>query len=158
EIMNGGWDVVVLGAGIVGAACARECASRGLRTAVVEGSMVGGGATAAGMGHIVVMDDSPAQLALTRYSQKLWLELALELPADVEFEQCGTLWVAADDQDLNAVREQRDLYASVGIETQVLDADALAEAEPHLRRPLARALRVPSYGVLYPACAAGFLV
>jgi glycine/D-amino acid oxidase-like deaminating enzyme len=64
------WDVVVVGAGIVGAACARECASRGLRTAVVEGSVVGGGATAAGMGHIVVMDDSPAQLALTRYSQE----------------------------------------------------------------------------------------
>jgi glycine/D-amino acid oxidase-like deaminating enzyme len=151
-------DVVILGAGIVGAACAHECASRGLNTLIVDVGIVGGGATAAGMGHIVVMDDSPAQLALTRYSQKLWLELALELPADVEFEQCGTLWVAADDQDLNAVREKRDLYASVGIETQVLDADALAEAEPHLRRPLAGALRVPSDGVLYPPCAAGFLV
>jgi len=65
--MSASWDVVIVGAGIVGAACARECAQRGMRTAVVEANGIGGGATAAGMGHIVVMDDSPAQLALTHY-------------------------------------------------------------------------------------------
>ena len=37
--------------------------------------MIGGGATAAGMGHLVVMDDSEAQFALTRYSQTLWEEI-----------------------------------------------------------------------------------
>ena len=70
--MSENWDVVIVGAGIVGAACAYQCASRGMRTAVVEAKSIGGGATAAGMGHIVVMDDSPAQLALTHYSQTLW--------------------------------------------------------------------------------------
>ena len=152
------WDVVVLGAGVVGAACARECASRGLRTAVVEGGIVGGGATAAGMGHIVVMDDSAAQLALTRYSQALWHGLADRLPGNVEFDRCGTLWVAADELEMDEVRRKQTVYASVGVATEVLDGSALAVAEPHLRRPMAGALLVPQDAVLYPPCAASWLI
>ena len=156
--MNSSWDVVVLGAGIVGAACARECAGRGLRTAVVEGSVIGGGATAAGMGHIVVMDDSPAQLALTRYSQTLWRGLADHLPDSVEFDACGTLWVATDEEEMEEVRRKQGVYASVGVAAEVLDGQALAEAEPHLRRPMAGALHVASDAVLYPPCAAAWLM
>ena len=70
------FDVVVIGGGIVGAACAAECAAAKLKVAIVEARMIGGGATAAGMGHLVVMDDSEAQFALTNYSQKLWNEVA----------------------------------------------------------------------------------
>ena len=60
------FDVVIAGAGIVGSACADEFARRGRRVAVVDSDVASGGATAAGMGHIVVMDDSDAQFALTR--------------------------------------------------------------------------------------------
>ena len=52
-------------------------------------------ATAAGMGHLVVMDDSEAQFALTRYSQQLWDEVSAELPREVEHDACGTIWIAA---------------------------------------------------------------
>lgn len=156
--MSESWDVVIVGAGIVGAACAWECASRGLRTAVVEANSIGGGATAAGMGHIVVMDDSPAQLALTHYSQTIWQELSKSLPADVEYESCGTLWVAADDEEMQEVKRKREVYACVGIATEILDRQTLAHAEPQLRRPLAGALLVPSDAVLYPPCAAKFLM
>jgi glycine/D-amino acid oxidase-like deaminating enzyme len=156
--MEAAWDVVVVGAGIVGAACALECASRGLRTAVVEASGIGGGATAAGMGHIVVMDDSEAQLALTRYSQRLWHELAERLPADVEWDACGTLWVAADAEEMEEVRRKQSVYAAAGLATEVLDAAALAEAEPQLRRGMAGALLVRSDAVLYPPCAAGWMM
>jgi len=150
--------VVVVGAGIVGSACAMECASRGLRTAVVEGTGVGSGATAAGMGHIVVMDDSPAQLALTHCSQKLWQDLSKRLPADVEYEACGTLWVATDEEEMREVRRKSEIYTSAGVSTEILDSQMLAEAEPQLRRPLAGALLVSLDAVLYPPCAAGFLM
>ncbi len=152
------WDVVIVGAGIVGSACALECASRGLRTAVVEGKGIASGATAAGMGHIVVMDDSPAQMALTRYSQTLWKGLSDRLPANVEYEACGTLWVASDDEEMQEVRRKSAHYASAGISTVILDCQMLAEAEPHLRQPLPGALLVPSDAVLYPPCAAGYLL
>jgi glycine/D-amino acid oxidase-like deaminating enzyme len=110
------------------------------------------------MGHIVVMDDSPAQLALTSYSQGLWRELSSRLPASAEYESCGTLWVASDDEEMEEVHRKRALYATVGIASEVLDSHALAEAEPHLSPALAGALLVPSDGVLYPPCAAEYLV
>lgn len=156
--MTESWDVVVAGAGIVGAACALECVRRGLSTAVIEPGSIGCGTTAAGMGHIVVMDDSPAQLALTRYSQQLWLGLAPQLPATVEFDPCGTLWVATDDEEMAEVRRKHAVYLEAGVPAQILDPDALALAEPHLRKPLAGALLVPQDGVLYPPGAAAWFM
>src|SRR5690242_21502006 len=94
-------DVLIVGAGIVGAACAFELASAGLRVVVVEEKFTAAGATGAAMGHIVVMDDSEAQFALTRYSQTLWNELRDQLRANVEFDPCGTIWVAADEPQMN---------------------------------------------------------
>lgn len=155
--MNPKYDVAVIGAGIVGTACADELARRGLRVAVVEAGPVGGGATAAGMGHVVIMDDSPAQLALTCYAQSLWNELAPQLPADADYNRCGTLWIAADKEEMEEVERKHGRYAAVGIETKILDRHALEAAEPNLRRPLAGALHVPSDSVLYPQRVAAFL-
>jgi glycine/D-amino acid oxidase-like deaminating enzyme len=152
------YDVVIVGAGIVGAACVVECARVGLSSLVIEAGMIGGGATAAGMGHIVVMDDSEAQFALTRYSQNLWNELADELLPDCEFDPCGTIWVAADDEEMAEVKRKERLYASNGIQVETLDSHALRKAEPNLRHGLAGGLRVPSDSVIYPPCAALFLV
>jgi glycine/D-amino acid oxidase-like deaminating enzyme len=151
------YDVVVVGAGIVGAACADEFARRGMRVAVVDRDIVGGGATAAGMGHIVVMDDSEAQFALTRYSQQLWQDLRPHLPADVEYEQSGTIWVAADEEEMAEVMRKREFYSQRGVPTKVLDSDELRLAEPNLRDGLVGGLLVTEDAVLYPPCAARFL-
>ena len=124
-------DAVIVGAGIVGAACAEALARDGLRVIVVEPGVVGGGATAAGMGHIVVMDDSEAQFALTRYSRELWDELEPQLPARVEFERRGTLWIATDEEEMAEVRRKAGFYGTRGMRTDILDAAALAEAEPN---------------------------
>jgi glycine/D-amino acid oxidase-like deaminating enzyme len=152
------YEAIVVGAGIVGAACADELARRGLQVAVVDRDMVGGGATAAGMGHIVVMDDSEAQFALTRYSQQLWQELKPELPEDVEYEQCGTIWVAADEEEMAEVSRKHECYGKQGVPTEVLDSQRLKHLEPNLRDGMAGGLLVPEDGVLYPPCAARFLI
>ncbi|SRR6266567_890 len=152
------YDVVIIGAGIVGAACADECSRQGMRVAVVDQDVVGSDATAAGMGHIVVMDDSDAQFALTRYSQTLWQSWRAELPADVEYEQCGTIWVAADEEEMVEVRRKQAYYSRRGVPVEVLTADDLERLEPNLRKELAGGLFVPEDGVLYPPCAARFLM
>jgi D-hydroxyproline dehydrogenase subunit beta len=152
------YDVAVVGAGIVGAACAYFLMREGFRVAVLERGIVGGGATAAGMGHLVAMDDSPAQLALTKLSLQLWGELQEELPRSAEYQRTGTLWIASDEEEMVEVRRKYKLYRSVGLECEVLDSATLAEAEPGLRRPLAGALRVLGDGVIYPPVAAQFLL
>jgi len=149
------YDVVIVGVGIVGAACADQLARRGMSVAIVDREMVGAGATAAGMGHIVVMDDSEAQFALTRYSQLLWQELRPELPDDVEYEPCGTIWIAADDEEMAEVWRKREYYSQRGVPSEVLDAQTLQRLEPNLR-PMAGGLLVSEDAVLYPPCAARF--
>ena len=72
------FDVAIVGAGIVGAACAAALSREGLSVAIIDKNGPATGATAAGMGHIVVMDDSDAQFALTKYSQDLWKQFAEE--------------------------------------------------------------------------------
>jgi D-hydroxyproline dehydrogenase subunit beta len=155
---HAGYDVVILGAGIVGAACADEFARRGMRVIVIDRDMIGSGATAAGMGHIVVMDDSEAQFALTRYSQQLWQKLRAELPDDVEYEQSGTIWIAADEEEMTEVRRKHAFYGERGVPTEVLEAAALAKLEPNLRQGMAGGLLVPEDAVLYPPSAARFLI
>ncbi len=152
------YDVAIVGAGIVGAACADEFLRRGMQVAVVDRDLIGGGATAAGMGHIVTMDDSEAQFALTRYSQQLWQKLRSELPADVEYDQCGTIWVAADEEEMIEVRRKRDYYDQREVPTEILDPQALRHLEPNLRAGLAGGLLVTEDAVLYPPCAARFLM
>jgi glycine/D-amino acid oxidase-like deaminating enzyme len=152
------FDAVVAGAGIVGAACASELVRAGMGVALIEPAIVGGGATAAGMGHLAVMDDSEAQFALTRYSRSLWKELAERLPASAEYFPCGALWVAADDDEMAEVERKHRFYSSRAVPVEVLDARALAEAEPNLRAGLAGGLRMIDDAVVYPPCAARFVV
>jgi len=154
--MRTSFDVAIAGGGIVGAACALYCAEAGLSVAVAEPGPIGGGATAAGMGHVVVMDDSPAQLALTEYSRRLWLEMIPELPAEVEYLPCGTIWVAADEEELAECHRKQALAAHVRME--VIDGRELAELEPHLRPGLAGGLLVHDDSTIYPPCAAAYFL
>ncbi len=151
-------DVVVIGAGIVGAACAHALARERLQVLVCESEFPGGGSTAAGMGHIVIMDDSPAQLALTVLSRDLWTEIAPTLPLACEDERPGTLWIAAHDEEMIAVQQKQAVCQRLGVRAELLDAAALARAEPHLRPGLAGALFVPDDRVLYPPNAARWLL
>ncbi|MFN7544777.1 MAG: NAD(P)/FAD-dependent oxidoreductase [Acidobacteriota bacterium] len=146
---------VVVGGGIVGAACARQLEREGFHCVIVERDVIGSGATAAGMGHVVVMDDSEAQFALTRRSRDLWD--AMELPDEVEFERCGTLWVAADEEELEAVRGKLAYYRERGVEAELLDARRLYEAERGLRAGMAGGFLVPGDSVIYAPCAAAWL-
>ena len=152
------FDVLIVGAGIVGCACALECAQEGLRVGLIEGNVPGGGATAAGMGHVVVMDDSHAQLDLTRYSRSLWQQLISKLPDEVEYETRGTLWIAADEEEMAEVHAKQLVYAAAGVRSDVLNEDDVAAEEPRLRRGLAGGLLVPDDGVIYPPAATDWLL
>ena len=152
------YDVAIVGAGIVGAACAASLSASGLRVVVLESNGVATGATAAGMGHIVMMDDSEAQLALTCYSRKLWNDLAVELPSEAEYDRCGTIWVAADSDELDEVERKKSVYAEHGFQTEILDAVSMRELEPNLRPGLAGGLLVKDDSVVYQLCATKFLL
>ncbi len=148
-------DVLIVGAGIVGAACAREFSRQGLSVAVVESAAIGGGATAAAMGHLLVVDG--AGFELSRRSCELWdqwLAESGEHPVQSEHLRCGTLWIARDEEEMTEARQKQSWYAQRGIASELLDGATLARIEPALRPGLAGALRVPGDSRVYPPKAA----
>lgn len=152
-------DIVVVGAGIVGAACAHELARAGLAVRVIDARI--GGATHAGMGHLVVMDDNPAELALSAFSLDIWRAWGPSLSArdaKCAYSPAGTLWIAADDEEMAEAAHKRDRLQAAGVDCELWDAQRLQAAEPALRRGLAGGLRVPGDGLIYaPNAAAGLL-
>jgi D-hydroxyproline dehydrogenase subunit beta len=117
-----------------------------------------GGATQAGMGHLVVMDDNPAELTLSHESLKLWHDWAPRMNADCAFATCGTLWLAANDAEMAAAEDKRGSLQVHGVACELLGAGKLAAAEPALRPGLAGALKVSGDSVVYAPNAARWLL
>ncbi|MFE6298627.1 FAD-dependent oxidoreductase, partial [Streptomyces sp. NPDC057866] len=97
-------DVVVIGAGVVGAACAYYAACSGLTVAVVDRGPVAGGTTGAGEGNLLVSDkEAGPELDLALLSTRLWRALSATLPPETEYEPKGGLVVARTDEGLAAL-------------------------------------------------------
>lgn len=152
-------DVIVIGAGMVGAACAHALANAGLSVLVLDARL--GGATHAGMGHLVVMDDNPAELALSHTSLTYWREWAPAMAAQTcatDYRHCGTLWIAADAQEMQEAEHKRARLQAHGVDCELVTARQLAALEPVLRTGLHGALRVPGDGMVYAPNAAEWLL
>ena len=148
---------VVVGAGIVGAACARAFRARKYEHMLIESHVVGGGATAAGMGHVAMMDDSPAQFALTKYSQQLWHELADQLPDDCECDNYGAIWVAADEEEMKAVWQKKKFYTDNGVAAEAPRCSRACRSRTEPAPGMAGGLLLPGDMVVYPPCVAKWL-
>jgi len=150
------YDLIVVGAGIVGAACADYASAAGLRVAIIEPGPIGGAATAAAMGHLVAMDDDPAEFVLAHYSLGLW-EALTDLP-QAEYSRCGTLWVAAGEEELTRIPQKLARLSAAGVAARAIDAEELYRLEPILVAGLAGGLLVPHEAVVYPPAVARYLV
>jgi len=140
-------DVAIVGGGIVGCACARAAALAGLRVAVFEAQRLGAGATAAAMGHLVTIDEDPAEFALARLSMRLWREWSGW--SRIERRPTGTLWLAETPAQRDAAHAKLARLQAAGLAADWLEPPALHAAEPRLARDLAGALRVPGDEVAY---------
>jgi glycine/D-amino acid oxidase-like deaminating enzyme len=149
-------DVIIIGGGIIGAACADELASQGLHVCVLDCQRPA--ATAAGMGHLVVLDHSPAELALGEYSVRLWRELAPQMPENCAMRNNGTLWLACNEEEMAEAERKHAALSEFGLACELMSGAALAEAEPSLRYGLLGALRVTGDGILYAPNAARWLL
>ncbi|QOC21970.1 FAD-binding oxidoreductase [Wenzhouxiangella sp. AB-CW3] len=150
------FDLVVVGAGIVGAACAEAAAGEGLRVAVVESETIGGGTTSAAMGHVVALDGTPEELAFAAWSQQLWQRFAAS--SGIELNRCGTLWLAPDDAALAELSKQKQRMAQAGVNADMVNQTMLYRLEPELAPGLVGALRVSGDMVIYPPAAARLLM
>ncbi|MFB6558710.1 NAD(P)/FAD-dependent oxidoreductase [Streptomyces sp. NPDC056400] len=152
-------DAVIIGAGVVGAACAYYAARAGLSVAVVDRGPVAGGTTGAGEGNLLVSDkEAGPELDLALLSARLWTELAAVLPPDIEYEPKGGLVVAPDERTVKALRQFAEGQRAAGVEAAPVAADALHDLEPHLAPGLAGGFHYPQDAQVQPALAAARLL
>lgn len=157
--MSQSFDAVVIGAGIVGAACAYYLTRAGLRVAVAERGTVASGTTGAGEGNILISDKEPGpELELTRLSQRLWRELGEELGPEAELDPKGGLVVAAGPAEHDGLTKFAASQADVGVQTQAVPAGELPGLEPHLARGLAGGVFYPEDMQVQPMMAAALLL
>ncbi|MFF9672300.1 NAD(P)/FAD-dependent oxidoreductase [Streptomyces eurythermus] len=152
-------DVVVVGAGMAGAACALYAARAGLEVRVVDRGAVAGGTTGAGEGNVLVSDKEPGpELRLALLSARLWNGLAQELGAAVEYEPKGGLVVASTPGALATLRDLAARQRSAGVTAVPVAADRLPDLEPYLAPGMAGGVHYPQDAQVMPALAAAHLL
>lgn len=153
-------DVVVVGAGVVGAACAFFAARAGLRVAVVDRGPVAGGTTGAGEGNLLVSDKVPGpELDLALHSLALWRDFASTVdPGAIELEPKGGLVVATSAAGLAELRALGREHRSAGVTVDEVGPDDLTRREPLLAGGLAGGAHYPQDMQVQPMLAAAHLL
>ncbi|MET7711897.1 FAD-dependent oxidoreductase [Streptomyces sp. NPDC005407] len=152
-------DVIVVGAGVVGAACAYYAARAGLSATVLDRGSVAGGTTGAGEGNLLVSDKEPGpELDLALLSTGLWQELAELLPPQIEYEPKGGLVVASGEAGMRALRHFAAGQGKAGVQAEEVPEDRLKDLEPHLAPGLAGGFHYPQDAQVMPALAAAHLL
>jgi glycine/D-amino acid oxidase-like deaminating enzyme len=130
--------VVVIGAGIVGAACGYFLSRDGHDVTVLDRGPVGGGTTSRGEGNILVSDKAPGpELELARWSAALWHGLGTDPGSgvhadDLELDAKGGLVVATGDEAMAGLTTFAEAQAAAGVDCSPVGGDGLSGYEPHL--------------------------
>ena len=146
------YDVVVIGAGLVGLACAWSAGRRGLSVLVVDRASeaaAGSSGVAAGMLAPVTEADfgEHAGLALGLAARERWPAFAALLEEQTGrstgFRESGALVVAADRDDVEEVRRLHELHVALGLDSEWLPPSHCRHAEPWLSPRIAGGLHAP---------------
>jgi glycine/D-amino acid oxidase-like deaminating enzyme len=153
-------DVVVVGAGMVGAACAYFCAEAGLDVTVVDRGGVAGGTTSGGEGNILVSDKEPgAELDLALLSVRLWGDLGEWFGAErLELQHKGGVVVAQTPEAAAGLARLAAEQRERGIDAVDVSATELAELEPNLTREVCAGAYYPQDMQVQPMLAAAELL
>jgi len=144
--------VVVVGGGIIGAACAEELTRRGASVTLVERNELASGASGRNQGLWVPPED-PALHEIASRSLAHYLAIADEAPLPIRIDPrpIGTVFVAVDEEGLAEATDTLAAISAGGFAVSELDDAALVKAEPELARDLAAAWFVDAGHRLDPA-------
>lgn len=154
-------DVIVVGAGIVGAACARALVASGLSVTVVERGASAGGTSASGEGNLLLSDKAPgAELVLAQYAASLWPATVAELRNELgdafpslEFETKGGLVVATTAPGAQPLLDFAEGQRGAGVDARPITNSEAFGLEPDLNPAITAAVYYPEDCQVQPAIA-----
>ncbi|KAL8139059.1 hypothetical protein V2J09_005060 [Rumex salicifolius] len=136
------FDVVVVGAGIIGLSIARQfLLNSDLSVAVVDASLPCSGATGAGQGYIWMAHKIPGSETwnMAVRSQQLWQQLAKSMqdqgvdPLDeLGWKKTGSLLVGQSSKEAVVLKKRVDELCSAGVNAEYLTGHDLLHKEPEL--------------------------
>ena len=134
---NKAYDVVVIGAGVIGTSTAYHLVKKGLSVALVDRSDVARGTSSHCDAMAMLTDKQPGADAALGYASILrFLELQKELSYDFECRQEGSLYVCENDSQLELATKYVKQMQSEGYDVHIADPYELHEREPFLARDL----------------------
>ena len=146
------FDVVVIGAGIVGSFVARKLSSYQLSVAVLEKEPDVGNVTTMANSAIVHSGYDPVpgtlKAKLNVLGNKMMDQVCEEL--DVEMERVGSLTAALYDEQLPMLEKLAERSAQNGVEVKILNAEETLKLEPHLNPQVKGSLFAPTAGIVNP--------
>jgi glycine oxidase len=160
------FDVAVIGGGIAGLVVAWRAQQRGLRTIVLERGELGHGATHVAAGMLAPISEARAGerelLALNRASLDRYPAFVEELTQasgiDPGLRTCGTLAVARDRDEAEALERELAERQALGLPVERLLASEARRREPALAPTLRLALAIPDDHAIDPRALASALV
>jgi len=144
-------DLVVIGGGLIGLACAFEARRAGLEVLLLERDTCGRHASSASAGGVRSLNRDPAEIPLARAALPLWAGLAERLGADVGFAASGQIRVAEDETALAALEARAARTQAAGwTHERMIGPNVLFERVPTLARHCLGALTVDDDGFADP--------
>ncbi|HKV19779.1 MAG TPA: FAD-dependent oxidoreductase [Mycobacterium sp.] len=153
---------VIIGAGIVGCAVARELSAHGVTVDIVDRGAPGAATTAHCEGNILVSDKGPGpELALQQLSRRLWPGVLSEIRDDcgadatdpVEWEPKGGIVVATTSDGADGLTRFAAGQTAAGVTAHAMTADDAHAAEPYLTRDFTAAYHYPDDAQVQPVAA-----
>ncbi|HKI97233.1 MAG TPA: FAD-binding oxidoreductase [bacterium] len=143
-------DVVIVGGGIVGCACAYQLARRGVRVVLLDKGRIAGEQSSRAWGFVRQQDRDPAELPLMVAGNRLWRDLESELGADVEWVPGGMLALARTEADLAHYEQRACLEQAAGADSYMVTPEQIRTLLPQLAVPVRGGLHTPSDGHAHP--------
>ena len=125
-----GVEVVVIGAGVTGAAAAYELSKAGVQTAIIEAGEVGSVASGASAGGVRQQNRDPRELPIAMKAIQRWPHLEEELGADLHYLQDGHVHLVEFEDDLPAVENRVKRERDAGLEIEMVYGQDLHELVP----------------------------
>ncbi|MGC9397958.1 MAG: NAD(P)/FAD-dependent oxidoreductase [Anaerolineae bacterium] len=150
--MQNRYDVIIIGAGIVGAMTARFLSRYDLDVLLIEKeSDVCTGATASNSALIhggYAAHPGTLKAEMNVKGNSMWTQLSEEL--QFPFERCGTYVVAVDEEELPQIKEEQAKGEANGVPTEIISGEEMRRREPHINPEVSGALYCPTGGIVDP--------
>jgi glycine oxidase len=152
------FDLVVVGGGVIGLACAWRAAQRNARVAVVERSQPPAGATRVAAGMLAPVGElafgEPELLKMTLAAAELYPDFVAELEQasgiSIGYRRDGALHIALDRDEAAELRRVHELQRSLGLGAEWLPPRRCRELEPGLTPSFNGGVHAPAEGSVDP--------